>query len=141
MPEAESSEPASLAVVLMGTGPFAVPAFEAIRAAGYPIRQVITRPLRGGKSRRPPPPPPVRRWAEAHQLPLADPASINAPEGLQLVRQAAAELFVVCDYGQILKQELLEVPPRGGINLHGSLLPAYRGAAPVQWAMRQGEAG
>ena len=56
-----------------------------------------------------------------------------------MVRQAAADLFVVCDYGQILKQELLAVPPRGGINLHGSLLPAYRGAAPVQWAMRQGE--
>lgn len=129
----------SIQVVLMGTGPFAVPSFEAIRAAGYPIAHVITRPPAAVKSRKGPPPAPVRRWAETHSLPLALPASVNEADGVELLSSFAADLLVVCDYGEILRPEALATTPLGGINLHGSLLPAYRGAAPVQRALLAGE--
>lgn len=134
MPEAKR-----LAVVLMGTGPFAVPSYEAIRAAGHDIRLVITRPEAAGKSRKRVPPSPVRQWASEQGLPISDPASINDPEALGPLTEASPDVLVVCDYGQILKTHVLEAAPLGGINLHGSLLPAYRGAAPVQWAMKRGE--
>jgi len=126
-------------LVLMGTGPFAVPAFEALRAAGYEIVNIITRPTPPVKSRNGPPENPVRRWAESHQLSVSDPDSINTAESIKLLQSFKAELFVVCDYGQILKPEALACAKLGGINLHGSLLPKYRGAAPVQRALLSGD--
>lgn len=128
-----------LKMVLMGTGPFAVPAFEAIRTAGDPIALVITRPEVISKSRKPAPPSPVRSWALAHNLPIEDPASINTSDVIDRLQALQADLFVVCDYGQILSAAALETAALGGINLHGSLLPAYRGAAPVQWALWSGD--
>ncbi|QDS92214.1 Methionyl-tRNA formyltransferase [Roseimaritima multifibrata] len=126
-------------IILMGTGPFAVPSFEAIRQAGMEIPLVVTRPALTKKSRSGPPPAPVREWAEAHQLPLFDPPSINDPAAIETIRSHSPDILFVCDYGQILSDQALAVAPKGGLNLHGSLLPAYRGAAPVQWAMRKGE--
>ena len=128
-----------LTAVLMGTGPFAVPAFEAILKDGHAINLVVTRPMPPVKSRTGLPPSPVREWAARHDLPLLDPPSINGPEGVARLREAAADLLVVCDYGEILKPETLAVTPLGGINLHGSLLPAYRGAAPVQRSLLAGD--
>ena len=128
-----------LRLVLMGTGPFAVPSFEALAAAGHPVSLVVTRPQRPTRSRTGPPPSPVRQWAEQRGLATFDPASINDRQAVERVAQAGPDLLVVCDYGQILRPAALAVAPLGGINLHGSLLPAYRGAAPVQWAIRQGE--
>ena len=128
-----------LRLVLMGTGPFAVPAFEALREAGHEMACVVTRPQPPIKSRRGPPPSPVRQWAESHQLTIDDPESINTETSIAKLRQLRPALLVVCDYGQILKSDVLEVAELGGINLHGSLLPKYRGAAPVQWAMLCGE--
>lgn len=135
-----TSERSSLRLVMMGTGPFAVPSFEALRTAGHAIAMVVTRPNPPVKSRRGPPPAPVRTWAESHRLRIFDPTSINDPEAVDAIAAADADLLVVCDYGQILKPEALQTAPLGGINLHGSLLPAYRGAAPVQWAMLSGDA-
>ncbi len=138
MPDRPPATPA-LKVVLMGTGPFAVPSFEAIRQAGYDIPLVVTRPERISKSRKGPPPAPVRQWAQSHGLPLFDPASINDPEAIATVAAQSADVLFVCDYGQILSSSALAAARCGGLNLHGSLLPAYRGAAPVQWAMWKGE--
>lgn len=133
----------SLRYVLMGTGPFAVPSFEAIRqqlgSAGDEIVRVFVRPLPPVKSRGGPPPQPVREWAESHGLPVEAPASINAPETVASLTALSADLLVVCDYGQILKPDALQAARLGGINLHGSLLPAYRGAAPVQRALLSGD--
>lgn len=126
-------------VVLMGTGPFAVPAFEAVRRDGHEIAAVVTRPLPPVRSRKAPPPAPVRSWAESHGLPIWAPDDINAPESVAHLESLDADLLVVCDYGQILKPEALGSTPLGGINLHGSLLPSYRGAAPVQRALLAGE--
>jgi methionyl-tRNA formyltransferase len=133
----------SLRYVLMGTGPFAVPSFEAIRqqldSSGDEIVRVFVRPLPPIKSRGGPPPQPVREWAESHGLSVDAPASINDPETVASLVAMNADLLVVCDYGQILKPEALQAARLGGINLHGSLLPAYRGAAPVQRALLSGD--
>lgn len=131
--------PESLRLVLMGTGPFAVPSFEAIVAAGHTVVNVVTRPERPGPGNRPPVKSPVREWAEARGLTVLAPDSINATAAIETLRAARPDLLVVCDYGQILKPAALATARLGGINLHGSLLPAYRGAAPVQWSVLCGD--
>ena len=128
-----------LRLVVMGTGPFAVPMFRALLASPHEIVAVVTRPDHAPPGRRPPPNP-MREAAVAAGVPVLDPEKANAAESVAAIRGLAAELFVVCDYGQILSAELLGVAPFGGINLHGSLLPRHRGAAPIQWALLAGDA-
>lgn len=142
-PKADGSEATAnrkLRIVLMGTGPFAVPAFEAIRNGNDHVTLVVTKPQVLGKSRKPASPSPVRVWAEANTLPIYDPDSINEPAAVERMIQEEADLFVVCDYGHILSRDALAASSLGGINLHGSLLPKFRGAAPVQRAVLEGEA-
>jgi len=127
-----------LKLVVMGTGPFAVPMLEALVASPHEVVAVVTRPDHAPPGRRPPPNP-MREAAVAAGLPVLDPERINAPESLAILRGLAADLLVVCDYGQILSAEALAVAPLGGLNLHGSLLPRHRGAAPVQWAILEGD--
>ena len=125
----------------MGNGPFAVPAFEAIHQTGdHEILAVWTRPVRTGKSRGGPPTSPVRDWAESRRLPNDAPESVNDVAAAGRLAAMGADLLVVCDFGQILSSETLATTRLGGINLHGSLLPKYRGAAPVQWAVLNGDA-
>ncbi len=131
--------PAALDLVVMGTGPFAVPMLRRLLASQHRVVAVVTRPARAAPGRRPPPNP-VRETAEAAGIPVIDPADVNAGESVTTLRGLAADLYVVCDYGQILSSELLAIPRLGGINLHGSLLPRHRGAAPVQWAILSGDA-
>lgn len=126
-------------IILMGTGPFAVPSFEAIRAAGHSILGVVTRPTPPIKSRGGPPPAPVRDWATVNGLAVWSPPSINDDDAIEKLASWKADLMVVCDYGQILRPAALATTRWGGINLHGSLLPAYRGAAPVQRALLSGD--
>ncbi|MEM8669962.1 MAG: methionyl-tRNA formyltransferase [Planctomycetota bacterium] len=123
----------------MGTGPFAVPSFEALRSAGHEIALVVTKPQPPVKSRKGPPPNPVRQWAENASLTIFDPTTINEESAIKQVASLDADLLVVCDYGHILKPAALETARLGGINLHGSLLPKFRGAAPVQRALLSGE--
>lgn len=123
----------------MGTGPFAVPSFEALRQSDHEIVAVITKPEPLVKSRKGPPPAPVRTWATMNGLAVTDPISINESDAVELLNEFAADLMVVCDYGQILKPDALASTKLGGINLHGSLLPAYRGAAPVQRSLLAGD--
>lgn len=124
-------------IVMLGTGPFAVPTFEALLAAGHEIPLLVTRPPVPSKGKQPINP--MREVAVAHRVPVFDPQSINAPEAIQVVQELAADLLVVCDYGQILSRAALGTTRWGGINLHGSLLPKYRGAAPVQWCVYHGD--
>ncbi|MDP6444238.1 MAG: methionyl-tRNA formyltransferase [Pirellulaceae bacterium] len=126
-------------IVMMGTGPFAVPTFEALNDdPQHEVVAVITRPDRAGKGRRQVVNP-MRVSSEQRNVPVYDPPDVNDPAACQLLAGLAAELFVVCDYGQILSREVLQLATLGGINLHGSLLPKYRGAAPVQWAVINGD--
>jgi len=127
-------------LILMGTGPFAVPSFDALRQAGHEIALVVTRPAIVVKSRKGAPTSPVREFAAANGYDIFDPESINTPDAIAMLAAKRASLLIVCDYGQILSSDALATTPLGGINLHGSLLPAYRGAAPVQWAVLNGDA-
>lgn len=122
----------------MGTGPFAVPTASKLLADGHEIPLVVTRPLVDPNAKKLPPRP-VFDWATQAGIPIFEPASINTPEAIEELRSYAAELFFVCDYGQILSNECLGAAKLGGINLHGSLLPRHRGAAPVQWALLRGD--
>ena len=120
---------------MLGTGPFAVPTLQALAASRHEIAQVITRPPVG----RNPEASPLQRAGESLHLPLWSPETVNAPEAQSRLKSLSADLLVVCDYGEILKPETLATTRLGGINLHGSLLPKFRGAAPVQWAIIRGE--
>ncbi|MEM6362883.1 MAG: methionyl-tRNA formyltransferase [Planctomycetota bacterium] len=126
-------------MVLMGTGPFAVPSFAALAESSHEIAAVVTKPLPTIKSRRGPPPQPVREWASSREMRILDPPTINSDQAVKAVTDLQADLMVVCDYGHILKPDALAATRWGGINLHGSLLPAYRGAAPVQRALLSGD--
>jgi methionyl-tRNA formyltransferase len=126
-------------IVVLGTGPFAVPMFQSLLDSRLEVLALVTRQAPPAKSREKAPPNPMRDVAQQHGLPVHTPASINSEEGRSLIRSLAPELLVVCDYGQILAADVLALAPLGGINLHASLLPKYRGAAPIQWALLQGE--
>lgn len=124
-------------IIFMGTGAFAVPSFEWLIDSPYDVIQLVTRPL-AQRGKRRPPPNPMREVGERHGVSITDPSSVNDQLVIDHLAGLGADLFVVCDFGQILSKQVLEVPALGGINLHGSLLPAYRGAAPVNWAIYDG---
>jgi methionyl-tRNA formyltransferase len=126
-------------IVVMGTGPFAVPSLQGLLDGGQEIPLVVTRPAKPGQGKKQPDRP-VVRWADAHGIAIFEPSSINTSEAISRLKEVNADLFFVCDYGQILSNECLSAAPLGGINLHGSLLPRHRGAAPVQWSLLAGDA-
>ncbi|QDT75951.1 methionyl-tRNA formyltransferase [Lacipirellula limnantheis] len=123
-------------LVMLGTGPFAVPTLRRLVGSPHEVLRVITRPPRGRRAEAPP----MQTAAEELGIPLWQPETVNSEESRSRLRADAPDLLVVCDYGEILKPETLAITPHGGINLHGSLLPKYRGAAPVQWAVLNGDA-
>jgi methionyl-tRNA formyltransferase len=129
-------------VVMMGTGLFAEPTLEALLASRHEVAGLVTQPDRAagqerGSTRQ------TGRGMKAialeHHVRVLQPESINTPEGVAALADLKPELLVVAAYGQILSKEVLSVPPRGGINVHASLLPKYRGAAPIAWAIWKGE--
>ena len=139
MDESESPGHHDLSIILMGTGPFAVPTFEAVRKSEHEITAVITKPPVIKRSRGGSPDTPVLDWASAHQLPVRCPENVNDPDWVRQLTEMAPDLLLVCDYGKILRPEVLATAKLGGLNLHGSLLPRHRGAAPVQWAVLSGD--
>lgn len=123
----------------MGTGPFAVPMFEGLLAAERTVLGLVTRPDRPVHGRAGAVQNPMRAAAQKHGVPVFAPDDVNSADSHQRLACYAADLFVVCDFGQILSRDVLGLARLGGINLHGSLLPKYRGAAPIQWAIYHGE--
>lgn len=123
----------------MGTPQFAVPSLAALLARGEEVAAVVCQPDKPrGRGRRLMPPP-VKEAALAAGLAVLQPDRIRTPEFLARIRDLAPDLIVVTAYGRILPGELLRLPPFGTINVHGSLLPRYRGAAPIQWAVLNGD--
>jgi methionyl-tRNA formyltransferase len=123
---------------MMGTGPFAAPLFRALYGSRHQVIGLVTQPLRA--SRPGSVVSPLRETAAEHDTPIFDPESINTDDARRMLVAWAADLFIVADYGQILSVETLATARLGGINLHGSLLPKYRGAAPINWAIFNGDA-
>lgn len=123
-------------VIMLGTGPFAVPTLRALAKSRHEVALAITRPPTG----RIPQASPLQQAAEECSLAVWSPATVNEAEAQARIRSLGADLLIVCDYGEILRPETLATTRFGGINLHGSLLPKFRGAAPVQCAILSGEA-
>ena len=126
-------------IVFLGSGAFAIPSLQALVAAGHEVAAVVTQPDREKGRGRALSPPPVKPVAEALGLPVLQPARIRLPEAQDSLRALAPELQVVVAYGQILPRSVIDTAPRGTINVHSSLLPRYRGAAPIHWAIVNGE--
>jgi methionyl-tRNA formyltransferase len=130
----------NLRIVFMGSPGFAVPSLEGLMGAGYEIVLVLAQPDRPAGRGRQPTPPPVAAFARERGLPLFQPPSLKPPEAFQRVREAAPDVIVVAAYGLILRREVLELPPLGCLNVHASLLPRHRGAAPISAAILAGDA-
>jgi len=122
----------------MGTSDFACRVLDALEMTNYLPELIITRPdSRSGRNRQPSMPP-VKKWAASRGVPLWQPLNINNQESKARLSSMAADLFVVVAYGKILSKEVLSLPALGAINVHASLLPDLRGAAPVEWAIMLG---
>jgi methionyl-tRNA formyltransferase len=126
-------------LILIGTGPFAAPAFGKLYSTHHDIVALVTSPIRLPRGKEPAPVSLVRDLAREHPTPIFDPENINTPELQKQLSKFDADLIVVCDYGQILAAPTLATAQLGGINLHASLLPKYRGAAPINWAIYNGD--
>lgn len=126
-------------ILFMGTPDIAAAALTAILDAGHTVCGVYTRADKPIGRKQLLTPPPVKQVAQAHGLPVFQPATLRDGAAAREIRALAPELIVVVAYGRILPPEVLAIPPRGCINLHVSLLPQYRGAAPVQWAVLNGD--
>jgi methionyl-tRNA formyltransferase len=126
-------------VVFLGTPDFAVPALDAL-APAHEVVAVFTQPDRPkGRGRRLAASP-VKLAANALDIPVYQPERIRRPDAVEQLRQLAPEIMVVVGYGQIIPQTIIDLPRHGILNVHASLLPKYRGAAPIQWAIANGEA-
>lgn len=126
-------------VIFMGTPEFAVPALKALVAFGCRVDLVVTQPDRPKGRGRQISSPPVKSAADALGLEVIQPEIINTDEFYEIIRRRNPDLFIVVAYGHILPKRLLEIPRLGPVNLHASLLPRYRGPAPIQWAIINGE--
>jgi methionyl-tRNA formyltransferase len=127
-------------LVFCGTPEFAVPTLEAVIAAGHDVALVVTQPDRAAGRGMEMQAPPVKRAALAHGIPVVQPEKIKTNEEFRTQLEAIKpDAVLVVAYGRIIPKWMLDLPPHGNINMHGSLLPKYRGAAPVQWAVANGE--
>jgi methionyl-tRNA formyltransferase len=126
-------------VIMIGTGGFALPSFRLLLNSRQEVEALVTKPPRPVHGRQKPPVNPMLDVARANGITVVTPDSINSDEAASVLRQLSPDLLVVCDYGQILADRILDIARLGGINLHGSLLPKYRGAAPINWALYHGE--
>ena len=126
-------------IVFMGTPDFAVGALEALVEAGHEVAAVVTQPDKPKGRGKEMQQTPVKVCALKHNIEVFQPAKIRTPEAVEVLRGYSADLFVVAAFGQILSKEILDMPKFGCVNIHASLLPKYRGAAPIQWAILDGE--
>ena len=126
-------------VVFMGTPDFAVGALESIIQAGHDVAAVVTQPDKPKGRGKGMQMTPVKACAVLHEIPVFQPVKVKESDAVEQLRKYGADVFVVAAFGQILSQEILTMPKYGCVNIHASLLPKYRGAAPIQWAIINGE--
>ena len=126
-------------IVFMGTPDFAVPSLQALLDAGHEVVAVYTQPDKPQGRKQILTAPPVKELALAHGIPVFQPDTLKNEEEQARLRELAPEVIIVVAYGKLLPKAVLDIPPRGCINVHGSLLPRWRGAAPIQWAVIAGD--
>ena len=127
-------------IIFMGTPEFACPTLRALIERGEQVVAVVTQPDRPKGRGQQTLPPPVKVLAERHGIPVLQPVKVRLPESIEEIRALEPDLIVVVAFGQILPKALLDIPKKGCINVHASLLPRYRGAAPLNWCIVNGEA-
>lgn len=126
-------------IVFMGTPDFAVPTLEMLIKSKHEVVGVFSQPDKPNGRGHQLKSPPVKLIALEHDIPVFQPSTLRTKESADMVSALAPDLIVVVAYGKILPVEILEIPPKGCINVHASLLPKYRGAAPIQWSVLNGE--
>ena len=126
-------------IIFMGTPDFSVPTLEALVASGHEVVAVVTQPDKPKGRGKTMLPTPVKEEALKHGFPVYQPVKVRDPEFLQVLEKLDPDIIVVAAFGQIIPKSILELPKYGCINIHASLLPKYRGAAPIQWAVIDGE--
>lgn len=126
-------------VIFMGTPDFAVPTLQAVIDAGHELAAVFTQPDKAKGRGKAVVYTPVKEKALEYHIPVYQPVKVRDPEVIEQIRQMKPDVIVVVAFGQLLPKTLLDIPPYGCINVHASLLPKYRGAAPIQWAVINGE--
>ncbi len=126
-------------IVFMGTPDFSVPCLEALIKEGHEVSLVVTQADKPKGRGHHLTPPPVKECAMAHNIPVYQPARMKDDEAFETLKKENADVFIVVAYGKILPERILTLPPHGCINVHASLLPKYRGAAPIQWSILEGE--
>jgi methionyl-tRNA formyltransferase len=126
-------------IVFLGSGRFAIPSLEALLDAGHEVAALVTQPDREKGRGQALAPPATKPVAERRGVPVLQPRRVREPEAQEALRRLTPELQVVVAFGQILPRSVIDIAPRGTVNVHGSLLPKLRGAAPIQWAIARGE--
>jgi methionyl-tRNA formyltransferase len=126
-------------IVYMGTPDFAVPPLAALIRAGYTVTAVVTQPDKPKGRGKTMQPTPVKEEALKHEIPIYQPKKVREPDFMEVLKNLEPDLIVVAAFGQIIPKEILDLPKYGCINIHASLLPKYRGAAPIQQAILDGE--
>lgn len=126
-------------IIFMGTPDFAAGALEALVRAGHEVLLAVTQPDKPKGRSSELVPPPVKVCALEHGIPVFQPRRIKVPEAVEELKRHEADIFIVAAFGQILSQEILDIPRYGCVNIHASLLPRYRGAAPIQHVIMDGE--
>ncbi len=126
-------------IVYLGGGEFGIQSLDALAQSSHSLDFIATQPPRQAGRGRKPTPTPVADWANTHSVPFIETENVNAPEMLQKIAGYKPDLIVVAAFGQKIGNEMIKMPPKGTINVHASLLPKYRGAAPINWAIIKDE--
>lgn len=126
-------------VVFMGTPDFAVPSLQALHENGYEVTLVVTQTDKPQGRKQILTPSPVKEYAVRHHIPVYQPKTLRTQEAYDAIAAEKPDFIVVTAYGKILTKEILDLPVHGCVNVHGSLLPQYRGAAPIQWSVLNGD--
>jgi methionyl-tRNA formyltransferase len=126
-------------IVYLGSGEFGIECLNVLNRSDHRVPFIVTQPPHPAGRGRKPSPTPVARWANAHSIPFIETNDVNASEIIEKIADYEPDLIVVIAFGQKIGNELINLPPKGAINVHASLLPKYRGAAPINWAIINGE--
>jgi methionyl-tRNA formyltransferase len=126
-------------IVYLGSGWFGIESLNVLSDSDHKLELIVTQPPNPAGRGRKPNPTPVAHWAGAHKVPFIETDNVNAPEIVGQIADHQPDLIVVIAFGQKVGNELIDLPPKGAINVHSSLLPKYRGAAPINWAIINGE--
>jgi len=126
-------------IVYLGNGQFGIECLNALKGSSHSLQLVVTQPPNPAGRGRKPTPTPAASWANANSVPLVETDNANAPEIVEKISGYKPDLIVVIAFGQKVGNELINLPPKNAINVHASLLPKYRGAAPINWAIINGE--